>query len=103
MSHAVIDDFLLCLGEARFYDAHEVLEAHWFPHRFDDCNEVRLIKGFINAAVSFELVKRGRPAPSLRAWQNYLKYRPLLEGMECELAPSYRRVADTLEMMKEQL
>jgi hypothetical protein len=103
LSRKAIDDFLACLGEARFYDAHEVLEAFWYPRRFEDDDEVRLIKGFINASVSFELIKRGRRGPSQRAWETYLKYRPLLDSLESELAPFYRRVAETLETMKEQL
>lgn len=103
MSRAAIDDFLACLGEARFYEAHEVFEAFWSPRRFEDNDEVRLIKGFINASVSFELIRRGRPGPSRRAWETYLKYRPLLDSLECELAPAYRRVAETLETIKEQL
>jgi hypothetical protein len=103
MSRQTIDDFLTCLRDARFYDAHEVLEAFWFPRRFEDCDEVRLIKGFINAAVSFELRRRGRPGPSQRAWETYLKYRPLLDTLECEMAVPYRRVAETLETMKERL
>ncbi len=71
-------DFILCLDEQRFYDAHEVLEELWFAKRFENSKEVKLIKGFINAAVSFELIKRGRNAPSKKAWLNYLKYRQYL-------------------------
>lgn len=103
MSRKAVEDFLACLEEARFYDAHEVFEVFWFPRRFEECDEVRLLKGFINAAVSFELLKRGRPGPSRRVWKTYLKYRPLLDGLECELVPAYRRVAQTLETMKERL
>ena len=73
-----LQNFVHCLDEKRFYDAHEVLEALWFAKRFENSNEVKLIKGFINAAVSFELIKRGRHAPSKKAWLNYLKYRQYL-------------------------
>lgn len=74
-----VETYLRCLDEKRFYDAHEALEALWFPRRFEKTDEVLLLKGFINAAVSFELIKRGRPGPSERAWANYEKYLPLLE------------------------
>lgn len=73
-----IDVFILCLDEQRFYDAHEALEEIWFPRRFEDSNEVKLLKGFINAAVSFELMQRGRKKQSQKVWSNYLKYRQLL-------------------------
>jgi len=73
-----IEEFKLCIEELRFYDAHEVLEEVWFPRRFEENNEVKLMKGFINAAVSFELMKRGREKQRRKVWANYLKYRPLL-------------------------
>jgi len=75
------DAFALSLAEGRYYDAHEDLELLWYPHRFEDNDEVRLWKGFINAAVSFELIKRGRPKPSEIAWQTYLKYRVILDTL----------------------
>jgi hypothetical protein len=71
-------EFNKALDERRFYDAHEVLEHIWFQKRFDDSNEVRLLKGFINAAVSFELIKRDRAEAGKKVWRNYLKYRQLL-------------------------
>jgi len=73
-----IDEFIVCLHEQRFYDAHEVLEEVWFPRRFEEHNEVKLLKGFINAAVSFELIKRSRKKQSKRVWLNYLKYRQFM-------------------------
>ena len=73
-----LQNFIRCLDEQRFYDAHEVLEELWFVRRFENSNEVKLLKGFINAAVSFELIKRGRLTPSKKAWLNYLKYRQYL-------------------------
>ena len=69
---------MLALDEKRFYDAHEILEEVWFPKRFEDNNEVKLLKGFINAAVSFELFQKGRHEASKKIWRNYLKYRQLL-------------------------
>jgi len=42
-----LDEFIKCLDEKRFYDAHESIEEVWFPKRFLDCDETRLLKGFI--------------------------------------------------------
>jgi len=97
-----LDRFTLCLDEGRFYDAHEALEEIWFPRRFEDDQEIKLIKGFINASVSFELTKRGRPNPASRAWQNYEKYRPLLEAFNSVNSPYYKRLAKRLELMREE-
>ncbi|HLD23311.1 MAG TPA: DUF309 domain-containing protein [Sulfuricurvum sp.] len=76
-----LEAFVRSLEEGRYYDAHEDLEQLWFPRRFERSDEVLLWKGFISAAVSFELIKRGKAKPSQIAWQTYLKYRPLLENL----------------------
>ena len=95
-----LDRFVRCLDEERFYDAHEALEEVWFPRRFEDDMEMKLIKGFINAAVSFELTKRGRPNPATKAWGNYEKYRPLLEEFTSFNTPYYARLALKVEAMR---
>jgi len=95
-----LDVFCLCLDEERFYDAHEALEEVWFPRRFEDDQEVKLIKGFINAAVSFELTKRGRSSPATRAWKNYEKYRPILNTLVSVNVPYYELLSKRLEAMR---
>lgn len=95
-----LDRFVLCLDEERFYDAHEALEEVWFPRRFEDHVEVKLIKGFINAAVSFELTKLGRPNPATRVWGNYEKYRPLLTAFRNINTDYYTRLAERVEQMR---
>ena len=96
-----LDRFVLCLEEERFFDAHEALEEVWFPRRFEDDKEIKLIKGFINAAVSFELTKRGRPNPAARAWQNYEKYRPLLEQFSSVNTTYYKHLSIQVEEMRQ--
>lgn len=97
-----LDRFVSCLEEERFYDAHEALEAIWFPRRFEDDPEMKLVKGFINAAVSFELTKRGRADPATKVWGNYEKYRPLLEAFSSCNTPYYGRLAIRLERMRQE-
>jgi hypothetical protein len=91
--------FVRSLEEGRFYDAHEDLEAIWFPCRFESKDEVLLWKGFINAAVSFELIGRGRPKSSEAAWQTYCKYRPLLGTLETEHNEMYVRIVKIIEKL----
>ena len=94
--------YLKCLDESRYFDAHEALEELWFPARFEKNPEVLLLKGFINAAVSFELVKRGRPEPSKRAWNNYLKYRVYLDEIAIK-EPLYLQMANAVEQLSRKL
>lgn len=78
----LINEFIVCINETRYYDAHETLEKIWFPRRFEKTPEMNLIKGFINAAVSFEVIKRGRPKSARKVWETYEKYIVLLGGFE---------------------
>ncbi len=103
MQRDLLVEFMEHLEGERFYDAHESLESIWFPRRFEDNDEVRLLKGFINAAVSFELIKRGRPGPSERVWGNYLKYLPLLQTVQSEWEAEYRLIVQKIEIIKESL
>jgi len=92
------DNYLQCLKEERYFDAHEALEALWFPVRFKtECAEVMLLKGFINAAVSFELVKRNRTKSALKVWKNYEKYIPLLSQMSKETMALYQHLQSFVE------
>jgi hypothetical protein len=70
--------FITLLEQERYFDAHEALEEKWFPIRFDDHPEKNMIRGLINAAVSFELIKRGRPKPANKVFKTYQKYLPLI-------------------------
>lgn len=77
MHKKYLQEFIICLNEARFYDAHEALEVLWFPRRFSKDEEIKLLKGYINAAVSFELIKRNRKSSAQKVFQTYLKYKEL--------------------------
>ena len=95
----LLNEFSLCIDEKRYYDAHEALEKIWYPRRFEDDNEIKLLKGFINAAVSFELIKRGREKPSKKAWMNYLKYRPLLYKVNSPFLNQYHSLSRKIELI----
>ena len=97
MLHKQMDAFRLCLDEQRFYDAHEALEEIWFARRFEDDDEMKLLKGLINAAVSFELYKRNRPLQSKKVWKNYLKYRPLLRKINPTSLNKYHQLCRHIE------
>ena len=95
----LLSEFILCIDEKRYYDAHEALEEIWYPQRFEKDDEVKLLKGFINAAVSFELIKRGREKPSKKAWMNYLKYRPLLYKISSPYLNTYHTLSRKIEQL----
>ena len=94
-----IDEYILCLDEQRYYDAHEALEEIWFPRRFEESDEVKLLKGFINASVSFELFKQNKISQSIKVWKNYLKYRPLLYKVNSPQLNRYHWLARYVEQI----
>ncbi|SFV49862.1 hypothetical protein MNB_SM-7-1465 [hydrothermal vent metagenome] len=98
-----IDQYLKLLKQEHFFEAHEVLEEFWFPRRFEKSDEVQLVRGLINAAVSFELIKRGRIEASKRVWRNYLKYRTLLYKVVSKEYNEYHRAIRTVDMIKREL
>lgn len=73
-----VDEFSKAIDQGCYFEAHEILDKMWFENRFEDSKEVKLLKGFINGCVSFELHKRGRIEASKKVWRTYLKYRQLL-------------------------
>jgi len=81
LTRKTADEFLRCLREARYYDAHTVIEEVWFPVRSKKNPEILLLKGLINASVSFELHKRGRAHKAPGPWGVYMKYRAYLENV----------------------
>ena len=93
----LVEEYILCINEKRYYDAHEALEEIWFPRRFEDDSEMKLLKGFINASVSFELIKRGRERPAHKVWANYLKYRPLLYKVDSPYLNRYNTISRLLD------
>ena len=59
--------YLKLLDEEEYFEAHEVLEEAWHPLRLADHPLKNLVKGFINAAVSFEHLKRDREGAERKA------------------------------------
>jgi len=89
--------FCTSMEAGRYYDAHEDLEAIWFPRRHEDDAEVRLWKRFINGAVSCELLMRGRVEPSHRVWETYRKYHTLLETIESDHYEIYVKMEQLIQ------
>jgi hypothetical protein len=69
-----IDDFKTLINQKKYYEAHEVLEALWFPIRKTKTDYCLILKGFINGAVSLELYKKGRYKQSRQIYKAYKKY-----------------------------
>ncbi|MDT8338407.1 MAG: DUF309 domain-containing protein [Sulfurimonas sp.] len=92
--------FVQNLRSQNFYDAHEDLETLWFERRFEVSDEVKLLKGFINASVCFELHKKGKTEASKKVWNNYLKYKNLIDTIDSPHKEKYLLIIDEIERIK---
>jgi len=95
-----LEKFIQNLHSGNFYDAHKDIESLWFPRRFQESDEVKLLKGFINASVSFELHKKGKIEPSKKVWNNYLKYRDLIYSVNSPYMEKYHQIIEDIERVK---
>ena len=89
--------FLRLINENRYFDAHEILEEYWFPKRKEKKPQILVIKGFINASVAFELIKRGKKEQAIKVWKNFLKYKTNIPISPKKLQKILFEVADILE------
>lgn len=86
-----------------FFEAHETLEELWFPLRFEKNDEIRLIRAYINAAVSFELVKRGREKSGLKPWSFFQKNKNLIHNTPIEHQDFYQKIVLSIMQTQKRL
>jgi hypothetical protein len=55
-----LKEYIELLDKEEYFEAHEVLEEAWHPLRLSRHPLANLVKGFINAAITFEHIKRNR-------------------------------------------
>jgi len=94
MEKSYLDRYKKLIEQNRYFEAHEILEEWWFSLRFTKTDEVLLVKGLINAAVSFELIKKERFTQGLRVWQNFKKYEPKLLLLSKQKQIQYQPIID---------
>jgi len=70
----VFDEFKSLINKGKFFEAHEVIEEYWQTIRKTNHPFKNAYRGFINAAVSLELKKRGRKNYK-KVWETYEKYK----------------------------
>lgn len=79
----ILEIFIENLNNERFAEAHEVMEQQWKEYKKQAHPLTKLLKGYINGATAFELVRRDKMEGAIRLWEVYEKYLSLLqEGIE---------------------
>jgi len=91
--------FIQNLEDNRFTDAHEVMEAQWKIYKKANHPLTKLLKGYINGATAFEIIKRGNVSGANRLWTVYEKYLPLLQN-DTENYPLFLEADELLRKLK---
>jgi len=97
-----IEEYIQHIEKKDFFLAHESLEYIWFPRRFEISNEIKIIKGFINAAVSLELLKKGKEKQSIQVWNTFLKYIKLIQNSESQYTEEFINLTSFLKTYRKE-
>jgi len=71
--------FIQDIKNEEYREAHEHLELEWRVLRKAKNPDAKILKGFINGASAFELVKRGKVEGARKLWGTHMKYLTLLK------------------------
>ena len=75
-----LDRFIQNLNDGEFAKAHVTMEEQWKAYKKLDHPLTKLLKGFINGATAFELVRREKMSGARSLWATYEKYLPLMSS-----------------------
>jgi len=95
--------YLVLLDEEEYFEAHEVLEEAWHPLRLKKHPLANLAKGFINAAIGFEHLKRNKknaPKKAKKVMESYERYRYLCSE-EIEHFALFKKAEGKIEALKQ--
>jgi hypothetical protein len=74
-----LETFIQNLKDEAFSQAHETMEQQWKIYKKEGHALTKLLKGYINGATAFELLRRDKREGAQRLWGVYEKYLPLLK------------------------
>lgn len=69
-----LTEFIQNLNNEEFHRAHQTMEDQWKIYKQQDHTLTKLLKGYINGATAFELVRRNKIDGAHRLWGVYEKY-----------------------------
>lgn len=95
-----LDIFIKVVREHQFVEAHEILEDTWRKWKNDEDlkEESYILKGLINGATALALKSLGRDTPADNVWSTFLKYEPLIDSIQSEFSPSYKKAQKLLHV-----
>jgi hypothetical protein len=95
--------YLKLLDEEEYFEAHEVMEEAWHPLRLKKHPLANLTKGYINAAITFEHIKRDRKNVKEKAKKvlaSYERHKHLCVA-EIEHYALFKKCEEKIEVLKQ--
>jgi len=91
--------FMRVVEAEDFVQGHEVLEDLWRAWKNDPLKreESYILKGLINGSTALALIRLGKAEGSLRVWETFAKYRPLIATVPSPYAPLYLKAEQLLD------
>ncbi len=98
----VLKLYIGMMRSGEYFEAHEILEEIWHPMRRSGDGRKDIVRGYINAAISLEHIKRNRgdvKSKALIAMSAYERYREDHIG-ERELEALFGEMEELVEGLK---
>lgn len=99
---AALKEYIKLLEDEEYYEAHEVMEEAWHPLRLSNHALKNLAKGLINAAITFEHIKRNKKnvqEKAVKVIASYERYKHLSSD-QIEHAVLFRQATEKIEALK---
>ena len=94
--------YIELLEQEEYYEAHEVMEEAWHPLRLSNHPMKNLAKGLINAAITFEHIKRNKKnvqEKAVKVIASYERYKHLCSD-QIEHAVLFKQATQKIEDLK---
>ncbi|MGE4462146.1 MAG: hypothetical protein AB7D49_06910 [Arcobacter sp.] len=98
-----LNDIIFLLEIENFIEAHNKLEELWKKYKNDEKTreESFILKAFVNASVSFELLKIQRFEHASNVWNTYKKYEDLIEKLYTTNSKNYKKIKEIVYKKRE--
>ena len=98
-----LKEYLALMEQEAYFEAHEVMEEAWHPLRLSNHPLKNLAKALINAAITFEHIKRNKKNAAVKAAKviaSYERYKHLCTE-DIEHAVLFNQARQKIEALKQ--
>jgi len=100
-----LKEALELLNKNEFIKAHDLFEKLWRNYKDDvkTRKESFILKGFVNASISFELYNMNREQHSKNVWDTFKKYEYLIDELISANRDKYKEIKSVIYKKREEV